>query len=70
VVLEQAAQMEIVMDEIVERRALRERRLRDLGPPKGCDDRRREIERRLPVVAEYAISDAEWKLFFGATACR
>jgi hypothetical protein len=55
------------MNEIVERRALRERRLRDVGPPSGRDDRRRKTERRLQPVTEHPISDAEWKLFFGAT---
>ena len=58
------------MEDIVERRVLQDRRQRDAGPPSGCDDRRRETVRRLPVAMEHAISDAEWKAFFGATVYR
>lgn len=60
-----AADTEIVMDELSERRIPRERRRRDVGPPSGCIDRRRLTERRVPCLAENIISDAEWRQLFG-----
>jgi hypothetical protein len=53
------------MEQIVERRVLRERRERDVGPPAGCADRRRMTERRVPRLPENAMSDAEWQLLVG-----
>ena len=53
------------MDQIVERRSLRERRQRDIGPPDGCADRRRLTERRVPRFPENTMSDAEWQSLFG-----
>jgi hypothetical protein len=51
-----------------ERRNRNERRRGDYGPPKGCAERRRRAERRLPDVAETDISAAEWEHFFGRVA--
>lgn len=53
------------MEQIVERRSLRERRQRDVGPPAGCADRRRLTERRAPRLPESAMSDAEWQALVG-----
>ena len=55
------------MEQTVERRASRERRQRDVGPPAGCADRRRLTERRVPRLPENTMSDAEWQLLFGVT---
>ena len=54
------------MEDLSERRFLLERRLRDVGPPSGSADRRRLTERRVPRLAENAISDAEWQQLFGS----
>jgi hypothetical protein len=43
------------------KRKIDDRRDRELGPPNGWRDRRRGVERRLPVVKE--ISFKEWALF-------
>ena len=48
-----------------ERRNRIDRRQRDSGPPNGCADRRRLVERRLPQVEEAFFSDAEWEKLFG-----
>lgn len=53
-----------------ERRAKTERRIKDIGPPKGCFERRKRPDRRLPVAEETAMSDAEFQLLFGAAAIR
>jgi hypothetical protein len=58
------------MEQIVERRSLRERRQRDVGPPAGCSDRRRLTERRVPRLPENTMSDAEWQLLFGVKDTR
>ncbi len=50
-----------------ERRNRIDRRQRDSGPPNGCADRRRLVERRLPQVEEALFSDAEWEKLFGGT---
>lgn len=50
----------------VERRSRTDRRQFDSGPPRGCFERRRRAERRLPAAEENAISDAEWERYFGA----
>jgi hypothetical protein len=54
------------MDAPVERRTRSDRRQFDSGPPRGCFDRRRHAERRLPTAEESTISDAEWERYFGA----
>lgn len=51
----------------VERRSRTDRRQFDSGPPRGCFERRRRAERRLPTAEEQAISDAEWERYFGAS---
>lgn len=51
----------------MERRQRSERRHGDCGPPKGCCERRRRTERRLPELVEATISDSEWEKFFGRT---
>ena len=43
-----------------------ERRGRDTGPPRGCFERRRNAERRLPVAEEASVSDADFEIYFGA----
>ena len=53
------------MPQTAERRARNEQRLYDAGPPRGCCERRRRAERRLPAIEENMISDAEWEKFFG-----
>ncbi|HXE36884.1 MAG TPA: hypothetical protein VN639_00310 [Azonexus sp.] len=50
----------------VDRRSRTDRRQFDSGPPRGCFERRRRAERRLPTAEENTISDAEWELYFGA----
>jgi len=42
------------------RRKHRERRGEELGPPNGWRERRQSVERRLPVVHENVVSEAEW----------
>jgi len=54
------------MDEPVERRTRTDRRQFDSGPPRGCFERRRHAERRLPTAEESSISDAEWERYFGS----
>lgn len=49
-----------------ERRNSKDRRAQDMGPPKGWTDRRRSVERRLPLVEHDVISLGEWRVFFNA----
>lgn len=42
-----------------------DRRKIELGPPHGWRDRRRKTERRIPELAEQAISEDEWQRYFG-----
>lgn len=49
----------------VERRQRKDRRNSDDGPPKGCCERRRHTERRLPELVEATISDSDWERLFG-----
>ena len=42
------------------RRTHHERRGEELGPPNGWRERRLSVERRLPVVQENIVSEAEW----------
>jgi len=37
-----------------------DRRSSDIGPPLGWRDRRMTAERRLPIVQEDALTEAEW----------
>ena len=53
------------MPQTIDRRARNEQRLHHAGPPRGCCERRRRAERRLPAIEENLISDAEWEMFFG-----
>ena len=43
-----------------------DRRRRDAGPPKGCCERRKSAERRLPLVEETALADDEFMALFGS----
>lgn len=43
-----------------ERRRVGDRRADDQGPPHGWRDRRRAVERRLPLVEEDVISHKQW----------
>ena len=52
----------------LERRLRAEQRVIDLGPPKGCCERRKKAERRMPSLQEAAMSDEEWQLYFGTKA--
>ena len=56
------------MEGLSERRFRLERRVRDVGPPGGSADRRRLTERRVPRLAENAITDAEWQQLIGVPA--
>ena len=42
------------------RNILQDRRDKDSGPPQGWRDRRATAERRLPLVQEDALTEAEW----------
>jgi|GEM_PF-5619677 len=52
----------------IERRTLDDRRQRDIGPPDGLADRRRQAERRLPAAEETELSADEFARYFGAIA--
>ena len=41
-----------------------DRRIEDIGPPKGWQDRRKRVERRIPETVEIEVSDAEWAAYF------
>lgn len=47
-----------------ERRKREERRLIDLGPPAGMEERRLNPERRKPEIKEQILSDEEWARYF------
>lgn len=51
-----------------DRRARVDRRLRDVGPPGGCFERRRRAERRLGYAEDTALSDEEFASYFGSVA--
>lgn len=53
-----------------DRRSLQDRRRRDAGPPFGCAERRVIAERRLPKLEEHAMSDDEWRVYFGSVRSR
>jgi hypothetical protein len=49
-----------------DKRALQEdRRGADVGPPKGWRDRRKGVERRIPVTEEVDVTDSQWATYFG-----
>ncbi len=37
-----------------------DRRCKDIGPPAGWLDRRKRVERRLPIVEEDVVPESEW----------
>lgn len=49
----------------MERRTGRDRRRTDVGPPEGCVERRRRVERRLPVAEEADLSADDFARYFG-----
>lgn len=52
----------------MDRRARVDRRQRDVGPPGGCNERRRRAERRLAYAEDAALSDDEFASYFGSLA--
>lgn len=50
---------------MTERRVKTERRKEDIGPPKGCFERRKRPDRRLPVAEETQLSADEFARLFG-----
>lgn len=44
----------------VEVRNICDRRVDDVGPPKGWKERRRSVERRMPTVNEDEFTRSEW----------
>lgn len=49
-----------------ERRIREDRRKQEVGPPQGWMERRRHVERRLPLVEEDVISPGEWQKYFAS----
>jgi len=56
------------MNDSQDRRSGSDRRKRDVGPPNGWADRRKQAERRLPAAEETELSADEFAKLFGATA--
>ena len=54
------------MSATVDRRSRKDRRVLDLGPPKGWLERRKSVERRLPSAQEAEISADEFVRYFGS----
>ena len=54
------------MSASVDRRSRKDRRVLDLGPPKGWMERRKSVERRLPSAQEAEISADEFAQYFGS----
>lgn len=52
----------------MEKRKGSDRRKIDLGPPKGCFERRKKPERRLHVPEEAELSDEDFVKLFGGAA--
>lgn len=49
-----------------DKRTLQEdRRIEDVGPPAGWRDRRKGVERRIPVTEEVDVTDSQWATYFG-----
>ena len=53
---------------MIERRTSTERRVLDNGPPRGCHERRKRAERRLPIVEESKLSADDFAKYFAAAA--
>lgn len=51
-----------------ERRVRADRRVRDIGPPDGWVERRKQAERRLTTAEEAELSPEEFVRYFGAVA--
>lgn len=50
-----------------DKRTLQEdRRTEDVGPPTGWRDRRKGVERRIPVTEEVDVTDSQWATYFGS----
>jgi hypothetical protein len=48
-----------------DKRAPREdRRLEDVGPPDGWRERRKHVERRIPMAVEVEVSAEDWEAYF------
>ena len=45
-----------------------DRRNEDMGPPSGWRERRKSVERRIPITEEICVSEAEWEMYFGESA--
>ncbi len=56
------------MNRVDKRSARGDRRLEDIGPPSGWQDRRKRVERRIPETVEIEVSEAEWALYFTSHA--
>ena len=52
------------MNKTNNRSGCEDRRLEDIGPPKGWQDRRKRVERRIPETIEIEVSEAEWAAYF------
>ena len=52
------------MNKADKRRKGEDRRKEDIGPPRGWQDRRKRVERRIPEAVEIEVSEAEWALYF------
>ena len=52
------------MDRADNRSGCEDRRVEDIGPPKGWQDRRKRVERRIPETVEIEVSEAEWAAYF------
>ena len=56
---------EPVMNEADNRRQIKDRRKRDMGPPPGWRDRRSKPDRRLPELDELQMSAEDFAKMFG-----
>ena len=52
------------MKRVDKRSGCGDRRVDDIGPPSGWQDRRKRVERRIPEAVEIQFSEAEWALYF------
>ena len=53
---------------MAEQRTRTDRREREDGPPQGCCERRKRVERRLPVAQEMELSADDFSQLFGSVA--
>ena len=56
------------MSGIEERRKRQDRRILDLGPPDGWQERRKNVERRLTAIEEAELTPEEFVKYFGSRA--